>query len=73
MQFRCSSHIADNVDIIHAGSQRQTAKFDVIGPLGLGQPVLVFNPRVWRFLLQIVFKYLLEKSEMIVQADTVAV
>ena len=53
--------------------KKDRREFDVISPLGLGQPVLVFNPRVWRFLLQIVFKYLLEKPEMIVQADTVAV
>ena len=64
--------VACHFDIVHSRSDLQAAEFHGIGHVSPVQPGLIFDPGVRRLLLEVILKYLLKKSQMIVQSDSVS-
>ena len=56
--------------MIFFGSHLLIAKVHVKRHIRFGQPGMFFNPVIFLRVLQFILKYLLEKTEMIIQADS---
>ena len=64
--------ITCHFNIVHSGLKRQSPEGNWIRDIGFHKPAPVFNPRIRSFLLQPVFKFLLEQPQVIIQPDPVA-
>ena len=64
--------ISCHLNVIHTGIDLQTFKLHRINDVCLFQPGLLPDPRIRRFLLNMILKFLFEKSQVIIQTDAVA-
>ena len=64
--------ITCHFNIVHSGLQCQSPEGNRIRDIGFHKPALIFDPWIRSFLLQPVFKFLLEQPQVIIQPDPVA-
>ncbi len=72
MKFGNTTFITDDIQIIEGGAEGEVPKGHIKGCGGFGQPVLGFQPWIGDFCLLVVFEHLLEQSQMVVEANAVA-
>ena len=66
MELICAVLIAGHLDVIKTGGEGKTVEGNLVGNIGLLEPGRIFHPGIGCFLLQVIFKYLLKKTEMII-------
>ena len=64
--------IASDLNVIHSGVYFQSLELYRVSHIRPVQPGFLLDPRVRRFLLEMILKLLLEQSEVIVQPDAVS-
>ena len=58
--------VAGNFNVIHTGCKGEVLVWNFIGYICFCQPGSILNPRIWFFCLFVVFKQLLENTEMVI-------
>ena len=73
MEFVGSVIVSCNIYVIKSWLNRKISEWYIISHICLCKPALVFNPWIWLFLLEVILKYLLKKSHVIIKSDAVTV